>query len=521
MKSKTCLGSGLIILLAMLSLLGYSDVKLKGGIVGVVVDENNEALPGVNVTLTGEKAFAKSQSKVTNEKGVFRFLDLNPGDYELELKFPQFNVLKIENIRVKIGQETPIRARLSPAKLNEEVVVIAQAPLIDTQSAQVSTTISVDQMDKLPQTRYFLDFTEAVAGVNDRGAYGSAGYRTQYGGYYTGSITNSVTLNGVDVGTLSNGLTWVNPALDTIEEVEVLTVGASAAYGNFTGANINVVTKSGTNRFHGGLSSYYTDSSLYGDNSGGEPQLKIGDIKYQTETVATLGGPIIKEKLFFFLAGGYTGEKRKLYEAPNYATKKQPHYQARLDWRVSKNNSVALMFNSDPLDHDNLGLMTGSGPEIASSRVFRSQSVYGSWTSVIKSDTIFTLKYAGFRGKDKDQPSVLDKPMIWDGVYNRKLQSAGWAMLGDRNRDQVNASLTHYADSLLGASHEIELGFEYENSSSKEHDFAAGNVAISIYPYGNLVDVYATKNYDYNGTAKLRAANGFIQDNVKIGRKLT
>lgn len=511
-----------ITLLLSFSLLTYADVKLKGEISGVIVDEEGVVLPGVPINLTGENLFQKNLSMISSNKGSFRFINLNPGSYELEFKLSGFNTLKILNVRVSVGKETPIRATLTLIKLKEEVIVTAEAPLIETKTTQISTNFTTAIIEKIPTSRNLIDLTEAVPGLNDRGAYGAGGITD--GDYVRGSNTSNYTLNGVDIASISRGDTWVNPAYETIDEIQVIGIGASAEYGNFTGASVNVITKSGSNEFHGGLSFFYTDSRLYGDNSEGIIDLKPGDIKYYPEAVAYLGGPLIKEKLFFFLSGGYTGKKAKIsYASVEYAILKQPHAQLRLDWLANAKNTFTLMVNTDPLNHDNLGLLAGSGPEIAYSSRFRSTAIYASWQSIFSKRAFFDIKYAGFKGKKADNPVSPDAISIIDRARNRRYGSSGLIVDRYSNRDQVNAATTYYADEFLGASHEFKFGLEYEKSSFDEDIRTTGKGGLFyVLPYpGDLFGIVSMVGYYMHTVTYLTRISAFAQDNIRIGKKVT
>ena len=171
--------------------------------------------------------------------------------------------------------------------LQTEVVVTSRAPLIETRTVQLSTNYSNELVKNIPTARNMLDLMESTPGVNDRGAYGAGGNVDS--DYYQGSSTSAYLLNGVDVSDLDSGATWVNPNYDTIEEIQVVGVGASAEYGNFSGAVLNVITKAGSNAYHGGLSTYYSDSRLAGNNSGGVIDLNPDNIKYSPEIAGNFG----------------------------------------------------------------------------------------------------------------------------------------------------------------------------------------------------------------------------------------
>ncbi len=499
--------------------LSFAQVKLTGEISGLVEDQNGEALPGVSVTLTGEKLFQKSLSAVSNEKGFFRFLNLNPGNYTLEFALQGFNTLKLTPVAVSVGKSTPIRAALAQTRLTQEVVVKAEAPLIETKTVQLSTNFNSALVEQIPTNRNVQDLMESTPGINDHGAYGAgARVRTDY---YQGSQANAYLLNGVDISDLSTGATWVNPDYDTIDEIQIVGMGATAEYGNYTGAVLNIITKTGGNSFHGGLSSYFTSKALYGDNSGGIKDLTPEEIKYNTETTASLGGPLIKEKLFFFLAGGYTGLQNRHYLEPAYGLFKQPHFQANVNWIPSQKHAFTLMVNLDPLNHDNLGLLPNSGPEIGYSRVFRSTVWNASWKYFASDKTYFDLKYAGFHGRDLTDPVSPNTVAIMDYSTYRAYGSSGVIRDSLRTRHQVNASMTQYLENFLKSSHEIKLGFEYERSSADDNIAATGPNAslFEIYPFLNLYWVIGYENERQMTKANVDRIGGFFQDNIQIGRK--
>ena len=511
----------LIVALCMPAL--FSQAKLTGEIAGTAVTENGESLPGVNIVLTGEKMFQKQMTAVTNENGQFRFLRLNPGQYEIEFSLPGFNTVKITKILVSLGQTTPVKGVMAQAALQTEVVVMTQAPLIETKNVQISTNYTTDMIADIPTTRDVKDLMQSTAGINDSGAYGAGG---RYDGeYFSGSSTTGYLFNGVDVSETSSGVTWIKPNYDTIEEIQVVGVGASAEYGNFSGAVLNVVTKAGSNKFHGGMGFYYTDSSLQGDNSGGIVDLQPLNYKYDGEASLYLGGPIVKEKLFFFVAGGYNGNKSIKYGDPEYGVFKQPHMQGRLDWVPGPKHQLSFVINSDPLDHENLGLKYGSGTEIGYTNRYRSTAWNASWQFIMSEKSILSLKYAGFRGKNMMDPNS-DSISLADYAHNRVYGSAPFFSEGTSKRDQVNAMLTHYADNFLGASHEFKFGAEYEHSLSDNSEGATGDpgtdglVSLRIMARGGMFAGIGWTNYTFQTTPKVDRFGGFVQDNIQIGKKI-
>jgi len=513
-------GVGVLLTIAIAVAPAFSQVRQSGELTGIVADEKGEALPGVNVTLTGSKLFQGRLTAVTGEKGAFRFSNLNPGEYELEFSLAGFNIQKMNKIRVSLGQTASIHATLVQTKINQEVQVVAATPLIEMKSAQISTNYSTQAVEKIPTGRNLLDLMETVAGINDRGAYGAGGYADS--AYYKGSSTSAYMLNGVDVSDLNSGATWVNPNYDTIEEIQVVGIGAPAEFGNYTGAALNVITKKGSNSTHGGLSLYYSGNALRGDNSGGVLDLKPQDVQYNPEITAYLGGPIIKEKLFYFVAGGYTTMKSKKYGDPAYATLKQPHFQARLDWLPNSRHMLSFMINSDPLNDDNLGLKPGSGPEIGYSRRFRSTALNGSWLWTMSDKTLLDVRYAGFIGRDATDPVSPNTVSIIDKSVNRTYGSSGLIINDDRTRHQVNAAVTHYADNFLGTTHEFKFGVEYERSTANQNTDATGpnGSLIGIAPIGPIFMAYAFEGYHVHSKAQVDRASGFAQDNFQIGSNL-
>ena len=520
----------ILIILFISTLLSFSQVNMKGGIEGVVVDENDEPLPGVTVTLTGEKLFQRSLSTVATVKGIFRFYNLNPGTYDLEFSLTGFNTQKIVDVNVNVGKTTTVKAILKYAKIKEEVDVIAEAPLIETKTSQVSTTFTTQKLENLPtSSRHVLDLIDAVPGINDKGAYGAgANYDSRPWGetgtslsYAQGSITSTIRLNGVDVSNLDSGNTFANPNYDTIEEVQVIGIGATAEYGQFTGATVNIVTKSGSNKFRGGLSFYYSDSNLRGDNSGGIEDLRPGDLKYNPEFTGYLGGPIIKEKLFFFMAAGYKTRKHKIFGAPDYDILKQPNFQIKFDWVLNNKNTITAMINTDPLEQENLGLRPGSGPEIAMNKILGITTWYGAWQSILSERTLLNIKYAGFTGKYNDTPVSPDASSFTNYGTGRQYRSYGFFENRKPLRHEGHISLTQYADDFLNASHEFKFGVEYARSSWDDKYGQTGEAMMWAFPYGNYLGVTALTNYQVHTIVKSERISAYVQDNILIGSNIT
>jgi hypothetical protein len=291
----------LAVALCVLALTTVAHAQSFAGVSGVVFDPSKGVVPDVAVTLTNP-ATGFSASANTNSSGQYEFLQVPPANgYLLTFTKTNFRVLKLENIDLGVGlTETRDAAlEIGETKQTVEVSVSGEATL-NTADASIGNVITSAQVQELPS----LIRTNAAVLLQLQPGVQVSGSDSQYGSV-TGSRadTANITLDGLDVNdeTIGQAFVTVNRApIDSVSEVRTIVGGADSTYGRSSGAQIDLVTKSGTNAFHGSLHEYNRVSAYaandWFNNFTGTP--RPGLIRNQFG--GDLGGPIIKEKLFFF-----------------------------------------------------------------------------------------------------------------------------------------------------------------------------------------------------------------------------
>ncbi len=310
----------LILLVATMLLCGglLHSQEQSGEIIGTVVLEDGSAIPGVSVEITGEKLIG-SKVSVTNENGSYRLIGIPTGLYTISFSLEGFKTIKRKGVRVDLGKTFKLDEIMQTGELREEVVVIGKVPLVDVRKSATAVNITKESFSKLPKaSRNFLSVATQQAGVNyernfDDMAEGSfdngRGTAISFDG--ASASENTFFVDGMDTTTMEGGVSGNNLNTDFIEEVQVKSSGYAAEYGGSMGGVISVITRSGSNEFHGDLTAYYDGSATEGDpreilqlNPFDSTQAEY--INYSVdkwnriEPGFSLGGYIIKDKLWFF-----------------------------------------------------------------------------------------------------------------------------------------------------------------------------------------------------------------------------
>jgi len=505
-----------------------------GDITGTISDLDGAPLPGVTVTIEGENLIQEARSVFSGGNGVFRALNLRPGTYTVSVALEGFRTLQYEVI-VTTGAVADMAVTMQVAGIEETVQVISVTPMIETTNAQVQSSFNADLIEAIPIAREFIAVGDITAGFTDRGAYGAGG--NTEGRYRRGAATNSYTINGVDVTEPDWGNTWVNPSIDSIEEIQVVGVGASAEYGNFSGATMNLVTKSGTNSYRGSLSYFYQDGGLRGENDQGVPEYTRGPYNYDHTLTGAFGGPILKNKVLFFASIGYSTVERLPFDPdphntgvdPNtltFETTARNNYHGRIDWLLNDRNTIGFMYNTDPASDRGLGQGPGTGPEIGASVDFGSSSWLASWQSEINDDTYLDVRYAGYKGNNRRAPiTCCDVTPFFDYVTDIQYQTSGFLEDEENGRNEIKASLSHYAEDFLGVAHDIKVGAEYEDTWSLflgKYTGVGGadDSWIGIYPYYGYTYVYGY-TYSAHLDAEVKRFSAYVQDDIRVSNRVT
>jgi outer membrane receptor protein involved in Fe transport len=500
-----------------------------GNIRGQAVAAEGEVLPGVNVTIESEDLMGGQRSAITGGNGTYSFPALPPGVYSVTASLDGHQTQRTENVRVNINTTTSIDFTL-PEVFSEEVMVTADAPVVDLTSSSVGVNYDSEFTENLPTTRNFWDLMAVSPGISQ-----SSEQSAEQIAFGTGITGNSWQVDGVETSLAGGGYVWWWHNPDIIEEVQVLGIGASAEFGNMLGAAFNVVTKSGGNEFHGALNAYFQHDSLTDTN------VELEDSEYPSfvrdkwqDITATLGGPIKRDRLWFFAAI----EHRETSSTPPgvnpefAAVNTNERYDLKLNWRINDNNMIDAKAHweewVDPWDGDPfyepsaLGSLDGDMPS------------WGlSWQSILSDRTFLEVKYAGWdsRNWELSQTGSTEDPYVdWDppeGGPSRYSGGKTWPWFWDTGRNQIDASVSHFADDFIAGDHDFKFGVQYGNGY-EETKIAPGPRGLYYYSY----DYYDPYYYDeYNQFMYTRDAlyygneqdslAAYVNDSWTISPKLT
>jgi Carboxypeptidase regulatory-like domain len=294
--------------LCLLVLIGSASLMadVTGSIQGYVRDSSGAVISGAHVTVT-EVATNLNRQTATDSQGAYTFLALPPGRYQIVATITGFRQATLKDIDLKVNDELRFDLTLAVGGAQETVSVEANAVQIQTVSTTLGTTIESPQILAMPLNgRSYLDLLSLQAGVSPINTNSGYSDRGPSSGLYTSSgnvstdgqpeWANAFLVNGAEVNETKNMGAGLIPNADSIAEFRLLTNSFSAEYGKFTGSVMNTVTKSGTNRFHGTLFEFYRNQGLDATDymSGTKAELK------QHQFGGVLGGPIWKDKIFFF-----------------------------------------------------------------------------------------------------------------------------------------------------------------------------------------------------------------------------
>ncbi len=266
-----------------------------GAVRGQIRDQaSGEAVIGATVVASGP-AMQGTQATITDETGQYTVANLPPGTYQIVIYYADAQFSRT-NVLIQLGKVAKVNIGINTqAAAGETIVIEGRAPLIDQQSTKIGTTINRDITDNIPSGRTFGAVLGAAGGSQDDT------YGTSVGG--STSVENTYIVEGVNTTDPGFGLLSTNLPNEFIQETEVITGGYNAEYGRSTGGVINVITKSGSNEFHGSVFGYWTPGALVASEKpiprAGSAIDREDNVKNQFDFGAEVGGPIIRDRLWF------------------------------------------------------------------------------------------------------------------------------------------------------------------------------------------------------------------------------
>ena len=473
--------AGALVLVGWLAFMSVGAARaqsiLEGKITGLITDDKGEALPGVAVEITSPSLMGK-RAVVTSAKGTFVFLALPAGKYALAATMPSFKTVKQENINLTAGETVTINVALPMGTIEETVTVIGASPVVDVKTSTTDAKISQEMLDKLPTSRdSWYDLSLTTPGMFDTGKE-VLGSPTAYGESGQGNI---FLVNGVDTTNPSGAGfgSMINVNYNTIQEVRVISLGSKAEYGNFSGAAIDIITKSGSNTLRGSLSVY---SQLGIPKTGVPPTDRLGRSwltlvpgtnfdfypKRDWELDLTVGGPVLRDKVWFFAAGNLLGSKEKLLNWTPLSDWTGRYGDIKISANPLKNHRawVAYHYEKNASGGTTDGTLNWD-PSLAYDNKTQSQSISSQWQWFPSTTTFLSVKFLGFMVDNRsalpsghaDYPGLINwwKALPTDGAVGGAFEAWNGNLT---SRSTIQADVSHYAENFLGE-HDIKFGVQY------------------------------------------------------------
>jgi len=477
----------LILLLVVLfsGVAAAQDIMQTGTVSGTVVDKEGNALPGVAVALTGS-ALLRPMASTTTGTGTFRFVLVPVGRYDVIFTLAGFQTLTEKGITVLLRRTSTLRVTLDVSSIQENVTVIGESPVVDVKNSTIGANFTQSMLQKLPTARDPWVIMQMAPGmVMSAENVGGSTSGSQTSGYAHGTLRSQTGYNidGVNMtDTAMSGASAMYFDFDAFEEIQVAT-GAHTSDIQSGGVVLNMITKSGGNKFGGGFSLYGENDKLQSNNipdKTANPQYaNVGTgnpLDYYYEYGGDLGGPIIKDKLWFYGSFRKTAINRfiigfTLNGAPQSEYAALTHGTFKLTYQIADNNKFMGWVYYDNKYMPHRGGSYTRPPETTFLQDSPSWFYHLEDTWTLSSNLLLNFKLGINKmwwqtgpqdGVDMNSPSIriyYTTPLT--GGYNTAYYQYSWYY---SDRYQANAYANYFADDFLGGQHEIKVGFEYQNS---------------------------------------------------------
>jgi len=471
-----------------------------GSIKGKVTDTEGFPLPGAFVYIDSP-SMLDIQIYITSETGLIKFHNLPPGKYKLTVEMPGFKTVNIEDIIIRVGMSLRYQITMEITTIEEEITIKIPSPMGDPESAKTSAIVEDSLIGRIPINRDLHDIITLAPGIIPESTFFP---KTSiiHGSTARSNLYASDNMNLNDPAGM-HLLTNVN--FDTIEEVEVITGGIPTQVGVVDGGYVNIVTKSGGNDSNGHALIYHTSESLASPLTSKQEQSASGipapalDKKLWDFSLS-IGGPILRDKLWYFLNTRLISQSRSTAFIPwtdpqgiehevfdwdnsekmgfikftsqfvpnikvtalfNYVNRNRPFHNNFLDWNVTADATRNM-------DHENL--FHGAG--ILNYTIDQNTAVD------VKAGYLYGKLPLLLQENINSEPSYIDEVSghIWgSGLLNEKQV---------KTKFHASAYLTRFQNNILGASHELKVGGEYEYSTFENSAWKENNLIIH-YNQGN------------------------------------
>jgi hypothetical protein len=487
----------------------------KGTLKLIVVDiQQGQPIPGVPVTITSPVLMGEKTS-ISNIDGIVNFINLTPGIYQATAKLEGFKTIVSKGIRISLNEETVVNLSMETTEITETITVTATASAVNTTKSTVSEHVSHDAVESLPVARDFVGYLQLAAGVNmvpnsggrdtpddpagkgglnylDRGSQGIA--ETAFQGK-RGSRDNLYFLDGMNVTGMASQTALLAFNNEVIQEQELLTSGVPAEYGGGKGVVGNIVTKSGGNKLSGSVNIYAQSKGLflpYGgsdytsarDDPDRDHTMLEGYEDNKYDTALTLGGPVMKDKIWFFLSGQYRNDDNTFELSDSASTNageevtfsdKRGGVFGKLSLKLSGNDSLSFMYFMDTRkregERDKNLIRTRARLQEWDYNIF---SAY--YQRVLSDNLLVDFRYGHYQRTNDQMPrhpeagvpySVLYMPGTYPDISDYNFGAYYGDSFNYKNtRDQFSLNLEWFKGNMR-----IKAGVMYTNETDNDREF--------------------------------------------------
>lgn len=436
-------------LIVLLSTSAYAATT--GSLTGTVFDLDGTVLPGAAVEIASLSLISGVLHTLSGADGRFRFSLLPVGAYSAEASMAGFAPSAAE-VRVALDRVASITFRMQPLDFSGEIEIGASVPLVDT--SQVSTGVVVDDGYLQRATvgvdqRQYLRLTWLAPGVTGQSVLGGT-----WG-------DNAYLVDGMNTTDPADGGWGSLFPFDAIQEMSLQTGGYEAEFGLATGGVLNLVTKSGGNQFRGSLDLRWRDPQWVesGEHFDGREQANG-----KRTASATLGGPVLRDRLWFFVSAEYTEESVQ-FAGYNFPWERNGgSWIAKLSWQIAPSHRLVLRTSRDPATIVGANAGERIDPSASSTIDFGGPVWLAELNSVLGESVLLNLQAGTFSSSWHPQPTHGDSGR--SGHINNDTDvlshSSGMVWTDDRRRSDLRVNATFFVDDFAG-SHEIKAGLEYSD----------------------------------------------------------